>query len=132
MKVLIADDDFVARRLLKAIFEPYAEFDIVIDGRETVQAFKLALEEDKPYDVICLDIMMPNMDGQEALKKIREIERETGVRSTDEVKVIMMTALDDPKNVVEAMYQGGATAYIVKPIDKHLLLERIRSFGLMP
>ena len=121
MRILIADDEFSARRILNKILSAYGECDVVFDGEEETQAFRLAWEENEPYDLICLDIMMPKMDGQETLKRIREMERERGVKGPDEVKVIMMTALDDPNNVVEAYYKGGATSYLVKPIDKTLL-----------
>jgi len=67
--------------------------------------------------------MMPEMDGQEALKKIREIENKQSVLPKDEVKVIMTTALSDPKTVVEAYYKGGATYYLVKPIS----IDKIKS-----
>ncbi len=131
MKVLIVEDEFVSRKILKDILSPYGDCDVVVDGDEGVQAFKLAWEEFSPYDLVVMDIMMPNTDGQEALKQIREIEKGIGIEGPKEVKVIMVTALDDPKNVFEALYQGGATSYIVKPIDKEKLLDEIRDFGLI-
>jgi two-component system chemotaxis response regulator CheY len=131
MKTLIVEDDFISRRILKDILSSHGDCDIAIDGEEAVRAFRMALDEKKPYELICMDIMMPNMDGQEALKKIREIEKERGKTGSLEVKVIMTTALDDPKNVVEAYYKGGATSYVVKPINKGKLLGEIRGFGLL-
>ncbi len=131
MRILIAEDDLVSRRLLEAMLSPYGECHTAVDGKEAVESFKMAYEEKKPYDLVCLDIMMPNIDGQEALKRIRAMEKENGVKGSDEVKVIMTSALDDPKTVVEAYYRGGATAYIVKPVDKHKLLNEIRSLGLI-
>ena len=131
IKILIVEDDFIVRRILKDILSPYGDCDIVVDGEEAIQAFRLAWEEKEPYDLICLDIMMPKLDGQEALRRIREMEKEIGIQGSAEVKVIMVTALDDPKNVVEAYYRGGATSYIVKPIVKVRLLDEIRSFGLI-
>ncbi len=130
MKVLIAEDDFVARRMLKEILSPFGDCDVVVDGDEAVQAFRLAWDDGAPYDLICLDIMMPQMDGQEALKQIREMEREMGIKGKKEVKVLMISALDDPKTVVQAFYQGGATSYIVKPIEKKKLIDEVRSLGL--
>jgi two-component system chemotaxis response regulator CheY len=131
MKILIVEDDFVARRTLKEILSPYGECDVVVDGEEAIQAFQLAWEEKTPYDLICMDIMMPHMDGQESLRQIRELEKEMGVKGSDEVRVVMISALDDPKTVVDAFYRGGATAYIVKPIQKKALLQEIRAFGLI-
>lgn len=131
MRTLIVEDDFIARRLIKEILSSFGECDIAIDGEEAVQAFRLALDDRKPYDLITMDIMMPNMDGQMALKKIREIEKERGIEGTREVKVIMTTALDDPKTVVEAYYRGGATSYLVKPVTRQKLMEEIREMRLL-
>lgn len=131
MKVLIAEDDFISRRMLKDILAPYGDCDIVVDGDEAVQAFKLALSDNSPYDLVLMDIMMPNMDGQEALKQIREIEKDAGIWGSKEVKVIMVTALGDPKNVIEALNKGGATSYIVKPIEKKRLLDEVRKLGFI-
>ena len=131
MRVLIAEDDFVARRILKEILSPYGDCDVVVDGEEAVRAFQLAQEEKNPYHLVCLDIMMPNLDGQDALKRIRALETERGIDKKTETKVIMITALSDPKTVFNAFYRGGATAYIVKPIDKTKLLNEIRQFGFI-
>lgn len=131
MRVLIVEDDFTSRKLLQKILSPYGDTDIAVNGQEAVEAFKDALDEGKPYDLVCMDIMMPEMDGQEALRKIREIEKGKGIKSADEVKVVMTTALDDPKNVVEAYYKGGATSYVPKPIDRQLFLQLLRNLGLI-
>lgn len=130
MKILIVEDDFTARRILKGILAPHGECDVVVDGEEAIQAFRLAWEEGHPFDLICLDIMMPHIDGHEALRQIREMEKAMGIKGSDEVKIIMITALGDPKTVVKAFYQGGATSYLVKPIDKAKLLAEIRNLGL--
>ncbi len=131
MRILIVEDDFVSRRILETLLTPYGQCHTAVDGEEAVRSFRMAHEESAPYDLICLDIMMPNMDGQEALKQIRGIEKDIGLKSPEEVKVVMVTALDDPKSVVEAYYRGGATSYIVKPIEKDKLLDEIRAFGLI-
>jgi two-component system chemotaxis response regulator CheY len=131
MRVLIVEDDFTARRMLKEILSALGDCDVVVDGREAVQAFRLAWEEKHPYDLICMDIMMPHMDGNTALEQIREMEREIGIEGSDEVKVIMSTALGDPKTVVKAFYRGGATSYLVKPIDKRKLLGELQNLKLI-
>jgi len=132
MRVLIAEDDFIARRLIKDILSPYGECDIVVDGEEAAKAFQLAWDEKKPYDLVCLDIMMPNVNGQEALRRIRSLEKEKGIKGPQEAKVIMITVLDDPKTIVEALHNGGATSYIVKPVNKGKLLDELRSLKLIP
>lgn len=131
MKTLIVEDDLIARFLIKEILCKYGTCDMVADGEEAVAAFQMALEKDAPYDLICMDIMMPRISGQEALLQIRAIEKERGATRADEVKVVMITALDDAKNVMDAYYKGRATSYIVKPVDKEKLLEEIRLLGLI-
>ena len=131
MKSLIVEDDFGSRRLLQTCVEELGPTDVVVDGEEAIQAFRIAWEENDPYDVIFLDIMMPNIDGQEALKEIREIERSIGIHEKDQVKVIMTTALGDPRNVVEAYHKGAATSYLVKPIERQRLMEELDNLGLI-
>ena len=113
MKALIAEDDFMGRLLLQNLLRPYAQTDVAVNGKEAVEAFRLALRNGEPYRLVCMDIMMPEMDGQEALKRIRQIERLSERSGPDEAKVIMTTALDDPKNVVEAYYKGGDRKSVV-------------------
>lgn len=131
MRFLVVEDDFTSRKLLQKILSPYGEVDVAVNGQESLDAFTTALEEGNPYELVCMDIMMPEMDGQEALKKIREVEKQRGIPGSQEVKVIMTTALDDPKNVVEAYYKGGATSYVPKPIDRQLFLQLLRNIGII-
>ena len=130
MKYLIVEDDFVARKLLQRYLSSYGDCDIAVDGNEAVEAFNQAMDEKEPYDLICLDIMMPNMDGREALKAIRQIESEHGISGLDSVKVIMTTALGDSKNVMGA-FREGCEVYIVKPVEKDKLLKEMENLGLI-
>jgi len=130
MKALIVEDDFGSRRLLQAILKDVVSADVVIDGEEAIDAFQMAWKDKQPYEIIFMDIMMPRMDGQTSLKKIRELEREMGISTKDEVPIIMTTALDDPKNVIEAFNKGGATGYVVKPIDRETLFNQLKKFGI--
>jgi len=132
VRFLVVEDDFGSRRLLQALVKAYGSCDVVVDGEEAVEAFRLAWEENQPYEVIFLDIMMPKMDGQQALKTIRKTERSMSVRERDQVKVVMVTALEDPQNVVEAYYRGGAQSYMVKPIDRVKLRKEMDKLGIGP
>jgi len=130
MKCLIVEDDFTARRLLQTYLADYCECHIAVNGRAAVDAVRQALDERCPYDLICLDIMMPEMDGHQALEEIRNIEYRRGIMGLDSVKVIMTTALDDSKDVMGA-FRTGCEAYILKPIVKQTLLEEIEKLGLL-
>ncbi len=131
MRFLVVEDDFGSRRLLQALLREWGTCDVVVDGEEAIEAFRLAWEETAPYDVLFLDIMMPRMDGQTALKRIREIEREIGIEELDQVPVVMITALEDPKNVIEAYYRGGAASYIVKPVAREDIETQLMKLGLI-
>ena len=131
MKALVVEDDFICRKLLRELLSTYGECDIASNGEEAVDAFEYALENRDPYQLVCLDIMMPRMDGQEALRRIRALEQERGIYGDAEAKVLMISALDDPKTVIDAYYQGGATSFVAKPIVKESLLNELGAFGLL-
>ncbi len=129
LKILIVEDDFTCRKLLQTFLSEYGDCFVAINGHEAVEAVREVLDEGQPYDLVCLDIMMPEMDGHEALEAIRQIENEHGIAGLDGVKVIMTTALGDSKNVIGA-FRTGCEAYIVKPVSKEKLLEEMEKLGL--
>ncbi|MGE4442042.1 MAG: response regulator [Desulfomicrobium sp.] len=131
MRILIVEDDFVGRKIMHQLLLEYGQCDVAVDGLEAVKAYDLAWEAGEPYEVMFLDIMMPNMSGHEALKIIRDKERQRGVTPQNEVKVIMTSALDDVKNVTQSFFQGGASAYLVKPIERRKVIEELRKLGLI-
>jgi len=130
MRSLVVEDDFVSRMILQKILLQFGVCDVVVNGKEAVQAFSMAVAEGNPYDLICLDIMMPEMNGTEALHLIRQKEIEMNLHPKDEVKIVMTTALDTAKEVIDAYYKGGCTAYLVKPIGKAKIIETIKELGL--
>jgi two-component system, chemotaxis family, chemotaxis protein CheY len=130
MKTLIVEDDNTSHLLLSEILKSFGPAQRAMNGKEAVEAVRTALESGEPYDLICLDIMMPEMDGQEALQQIRALEKAREVLSSSRAKIIMTTALSDPRNVVEA-FSGLADAYLVKPIDKARLLGELRKLKLI-
>jgi two-component system chemotaxis response regulator CheY len=101
-----------------------------VDGQEGVEAVRLALKNGEPYNLICLDIMMPELDGQQTLRVIREMEEDKGILSSDGAKIIMTTALDDMKNKISA-FSGLCDGYLSKPIHKEQLLKELRKLELI-
>ena len=130
MRFLVVDDDFQARSLIQRLLHPYGVTEVATDGEEAVEAFRFAHKQGEPYDLITLDILMPNIDGQEALREIREIEKELQIPTEKTVKVIMVSGLDDAKEVHDAFFLGSATSYIVKPIHNKALFDEITALGL--
>ncbi|WP_031388031.1 response regulator [Desulfonatronum thiodismutans] len=131
MKVLIVDDDLANRVVMQSFMrEKASHINMAANGEEAVQAFVMALDEQNPYSLILMDIMMPVMDGQEALKAIRKLEKDRGVPPGGEVKVIMVSCLEDQKNVCQAFFQGMATCYLTKPLSKEGLETALGSISL--
>jgi two-component system, chemotaxis family, chemotaxis protein CheY len=129
MRVLVVEDDFISRRLLCRYLEPHGECDVAVNGNEALSAFKQAITSGQLYDLVCLDIMMPVMDGQETLKRMRVIERDAGIVPPHGVKVIMTSALEDQENVVAA-FNNSCDGYVVKPIEKRKFLETLQEIGI--
>ncbi len=130
MRILIAEDDFASRKVILKFLSEYGECDVTVDGLEAIDAFMMALEDGDPYDLICLDVMMPIMDGYQALKNIRDIEREHNIPEEEMVKIIMTTALNEQKNVKKA-FELGCTVYCAKPIDMDKLKNTLEMIGLV-
>lgn len=130
MKILIVEDDFASRKFILNFLKTYGECDVTVDGMEAIDAYMMALEDKEPYDLICLDVMMPLLDGYQVLKTIREIEMEHGIGGDDRVKIIMMTALNEEKNVKKA-FEMGCTVYCAKPIDIDKLQNVMRKLNLI-
>lgn len=130
MRTLIVEDDFTSRLLLQTFLSRYGECHIAVNGKEAVAAFRAARESGQWYDLICMDIMMPEMDGQTAVKEIRALEEAGGTLSTNGAKIIMTTALDDVKSVVQS-FGSLCDAYLFKPIDTGKLLGHMKDLQLI-
>lgn len=129
MNILVVEDDFISRKLLCRYLEPYGECDVAINGREAISAVRHALEGGGHYDLICLDIMMPGMSGQETLCGLRELEKINDPDGAHPAKVIMTTALEDSENIRQA-FEASADGYIVKPIEKKKFIDKLIELGL--
>jgi two-component system chemotaxis response regulator CheY len=129
-RVLLVEDDFASRLMMQAFLSSYGECNIAVNGREAVEAFAAALRQGQKYDLICMDIMMPEMDGREAVRRVRALEQEHGILSTQGAKIVMTTAVGDIKEV-NRCYGELCDGYLTKPIDLAKLLGTMKSFQLI-
>ena len=120
LKTLIVEDDFTSRLLLQELLNTYGQSHVTVNGREAVEAVDAALETDEPYDLICLDIMMPGVDGVEVCRRIRKIE------TSIPTYIILLTELGSKKDIIKGL-EAGADDYITKPFDKDELHARIKA-----
>jgi len=112
MKVLIVDDALFMRATLRKALEPLGYE--IREAENGVQAIEIAGEWSP--DLITMDIVMPEMDGLQALAEIR--------RSASQVRVVMVTAVDQREPMQEAM-RLGISDFIVKPFDENRVISAV-------
>ena len=130
MKILIAEDDRVSRVFLEKFMSGFGTCDVAVDGMEALDLFMESMKNKEPYDLACLDIMMPKVDGIKLVKVVRTMEKQQGVAAEDRVRIIMMTALADV-DYVDRAFALGCDAYASKPIDTARVEEVLRKLGLL-
>ncbi|MCS6808017.1 MAG: response regulator [Bacteroidota bacterium] len=129
-KMLIMEDEFVSRNVLKEILSPYGSVDIAENGKQAIQQFEQALRRGERYDAVFLDIMVPEVDGQEVLRSLRELEQKHGITALVGAKIIMTTALGDFHNVKTA-FKNQCEAYLIKPLDRDKVLSTLQELGII-
>lgn len=128
MKVLVAEDDIASGKFMQKLLSKYGEVVLTRDGIEAVDEFVNAVNENARFDLVCLDIMMPKIDGYKALASIRDAERKLGLARDSRCKVVMISALDEG---FDASYASDDyEEYICKPIDIMKFDDLIKKLGL--
>lgn len=130
LKILLVEDDFTSRVMLQGLLLPYGQCHVAVNGREAVDAFSASFTTAKRYDLICMDVRMPEMDGTEAVRQIRSIEELHGVLSTSGVKIFMISAIGDLKTV-SSSYGSLCDAYLLKPVTGVQLQQHLTEFKLL-
>ena len=130
MKILIAEDDRISRTFMEKFMSKYGDCEVAVDGMEALDLFMAAFKKEEPYDLACLDIMMPKVDGLKLLKVIRTLENQHNIPTEKRVKIIMMTALADVDYVDQA-FKLGCDAYAPKPVDTKKVVEVLQNLGMI-
>ena len=131
VKCLVVDDDVLGREFTLLYLEGIADCVTADNGLEAVEMFRTAFEEGKPFDLILLDLVMPEMDGNTAATKIRQIEKEWGVSVNDGVKIIVISSLNTPNDIMQSYVSAKSAAHLVKPIKPDKLITAMSKLGLI-
>ena len=130
MKILLVDDDFCNRRLLQKILCPYGDIDHASDGKDALVAIELSLDEKQPYDLVLLDIFMPEVNGLKTLQNIRKYERDSKMSSDQGSKIIMVSTSQESDHMKSA-FKNGCESYLIKPITKKRVIEELMKLELI-
>lgn len=108
LNILVAEDNFINQKLLKVLLKQLGHTGMVVEnGQQALQCL-----QQHPFDVVLMDVMMPVMDGLQALQQIRLQEKTTGHHQP----VVMVTAHTEQEDEA-AMLRAGADAYLPKPVQ---------------
>lgn len=129
-RILIVEDDMVSRKFLSKFLSRYGDCDLVVDGLEAIDAYMLSTQDDSTYDLICLDVMMPKIDGIKVLKTIRDLEKQNGLAEEESAKIIMTTVLGETQ-IVQTAFDFGCNAYASKPIDMGKFSNVLKKIGFI-
>ena len=129
MRILIIEDEPVCSLFLSKCLQSVGEIETAADGEIGLEWVRASFIAERPFDLICLDIMMPKIDGQTVLKEVRAMEDANGVSDGRGAKIIMTTALSDQRNLLEAIPR--CDAFLSKPIDRGDLMFYVKKFGFL-
>lgn len=147
MRILIVEDDLISRKLLEKILSPVGRCDLAASGDEAIRLFGQRIAEGQGYRLVCLDIMLPAIDGQQVefarrgvlpgadgqqvLKALRLMEREHCIPRAKQARIFMISALSSAEHIREAFERGGCDEYIIKPVDRATLYSLLAKQGLI-
>jgi two-component system, chemotaxis family, chemotaxis protein CheY len=130
MRTLVVEDDFTSRLVLQKMLAPYGEVHVATNAKEAIKAFQMMRKDREPYDLVCLDIMMPGTDGMEVLRELRDMEQHDQNNDLKAAKMIMTTAMGQ-KEAVQRALSLGCNGYMLKPVDREKLTALLHSLELV-
>jgi CheY-like chemotaxis protein len=125
MRCLIVDDDPVCRKVLCAALRAYGSVEEATSAREAIEAVRRAMVDQRPFRLITLDVMTPDMECQTALAAIRALASEPGT------KIFISTSVSDGKNI-PADCREHCSGLLTKPIDLEQMFVLLKTNGLIP
>lgn len=129
MRFLIVDDDESVILFLRTVLSAFAECLTACNGVEALSAFEAALDEERPFAAVFMDILMPDMNGTQVVQELRRLEEAHG--QVTPFKLIMISVLTDTKNVSESFFHGRADAYLPKPLIREVVIHELARLGFI-
>jgi two-component system chemotaxis response regulator CheY len=129
LNILIVEDSVSAQKKLQSILCPYAKCTLAANGAQAINIVEKSFKAGKHFDLIVMDVIMPELDGLSAAKEIRELEEKYDIQPANRQTIIILTVVKKPANILQAQYQCGADAYIAKPYTQDNVLETINNCG---
>jgi HD-like signal output (HDOD) protein len=130
MKILIVDDELVSRTKLKLIMENFGECETAKHGKDAIALFHYGHYINEPFNLIMLDINLPELDGITVLSEIRRAEQYLNISKSYVSKILMATSYGDKDRIV-ACVQSGCDEYIVKPFDADVINQKLAKLGII-
>ena len=128
MRFLVVDDDHNSRRIIQLFLQPYGESVLASNGQEAIELHRQAIENEKPFNVIYLDMIMPGLSGLDVLAAFRKQEAQDS--EPNRVPVIMLTGETDASNINMAK-SFGVVEYLLKPIHEERILQGLVRLDLI-
>ncbi|MCP3875765.1 MAG: response regulator [Desulfobacteraceae bacterium] len=129
MKILVVDDELVSRKKMMKIAAEFGQVEGVQNGAAAISAIERSLMDRKLYNLITLDVSMPDISGTEVLSTIRDLEDERGLDPDEKAKILMVTAHSDIETVKACA--GKCDGYAIKPFNKEGIVEKLKKLGLL-
>ena len=125
MKILIVDDEFTVLTKMEALFSGYGDCSVATNATQAIQLCAAALQEKAPFDLISIDIQLPETNGLDLLTAINKLEAQNQIQAA---KKIMVTSSGTKDNLYKAFVKG-CDGFIVKPVKRDTLDQKMASLG---
>lgn len=131
-RFLVVDDQEDVTMLMMHILSGLGECACTNDPQEAADIFERQLRNGCPFDVVFMDIMMPDLDGHQTAEALRRLEADHGVPAGSEAKLVMVSSLRDVGTVSKSFFRGGlADGYLTKPIGAGAVRAELVKLGVI-
>lgn len=130
-RYLVIEDDALSRKVLESFFSKFAHCDTAENGATGYGLFEKAVMEGKPYDLICTDIIMPELNGHDLIKKIRNREQSLPIHGYMRTTIFVISASNCSKDMENALLDSDCDDYIVKPFRQEMLKAMLEKYNLL-